>query len=826
MKKDYIFHIDSLRYKNAPQSRYVLIKGWAFRNDGKPFDLAVVIDGKAMPATAEIIDRPDVSKQLKGKTNGEGIGFSLYVPLSVPEITTLALQANCAGQSDDLLDRKKSQLDKIMDTLPFDYQLEIYLQDVNKGRTNAVGWLLSLDGTALSLSVVDSQGHEPKTDKQFVVRKDLVEAGIVDEDHQTCGFNLSFDSEPHTQYYLRVSGPEGHTDLPMAHPKRSRISLVRSYLGAMSQENVRKAMDYLKENGVRQFMTRLKYGPNPNAVNYDEWRLSKLPNEQTLKAQRETQFEYTPKISIIVAAFNTPVPYLKDMIDTVRDQSYTNWQLCIADGSTDDTVQNYVRDHYGSEEKIVLKRLAENYGIAGNMNEAMKMADGDFIALYDHDDTLTPDALFEFVKAYNEDPSLEVFYSDEDKMNSDATKYFQPNFKPDFNIDLLCSNNYICHFFMVKKSIIDQVGMFRKEYDGAQDYDFILRCCEAAGPEHIHHVPKVLYHWRTHEQSTSSNPESKMYAFDAGTRAVQAHYDRMHIKAVASKSDWLGWYRTKYILQSHPLISIIIPNKDHTDDLDRCIQSIEKKSAYKNYEYIIVENNSTDPATFDYYHQLEASNPKAHVVYWQAAFNYSALNNFGAAHAKGDYFLLLNNDTELINSDCLEEMLGYCMREDVGAVGARLLYPDDTVQHAGVIIGIGGIAGHTFIGLEKDDPGYFNYAMSARDYSAVTAACMLVKRSVYEEVGGFNEQLAVAFNDVDFCLKIREAGYLIVYDPYAQLYHYESKSRGMEDTPEKVQRFNNEIKTIENRWHDILEKGDPCYNPNLTLERSDFSLKK
>ena len=326
--------------------------------------------------------------------------------------------------------------------------------------------------------------------------------------------------------------------------------------------------------------------------------------------------------------------------------------------------------------------------------------------------------------------------------------------------------------------------------------------------------------------STAENPESKGYAFEAGKRAIEAHYERIGISAQVFLGEFPGLYRTRFLRDRDPLISIIIPNKDHIDDLKRCMNAIDSKSTYKNYEYVIVENNSTDPATFQYYKDLEKENPKARVVYWDGPFNFSAINNFGAKYARGEYFLLLNNDTEIINPDCLEELLGYCMRSDVGGVGARLYYEDDTIQHAGVVIGFGGIAGHCFVMQPRGTTGYCHRIICAQDYSAVTAACMMVKKEAFEKVGGLSEDLAVAFNDIDFCLKLRKAGYLIVYNPYAELYHYESKSRGLEDTPEKVARFNREMAVFEKKWPEILRDGDPYYNPNLTLKSQDFSLKR
>ena len=342
----------------------------------------------------------------------------------------------------------------------------------------------------------------------------------------------------------------------------------------------------------------------------------------------------------------------------------------------------------------------------------------------------------------------------------------------------------------------------------------------------IVHIPKVLYHWRCHQGSTASNPESKMYAFEAGSRAVMAHYERVGIPAESvEKGVDYGIYHTHFKIQGEPLVSVIIPNKDHSQDLDTCIRSLMERSTYQNLEFIVVENNSTSPETFAYYKKLQEAHSNVKVVTWKEGFNYSAINNFGASFASGEYLLLLNNDTELLEPDSIKEMLGFCQREDVGIVGARLLYADDTIQHAGVVVGFGGIAGHTFIGLHKAENSYFHRAMCAQDYSAVTAACLMTKKSVFETVGGLSTELAVAFNDIDYCMKVRALGKLVVYAPYACLYHYESKSRGLEDTPEKVARFNREVAMFHKKWPEILEQGDPYYNPNLTLRKSNFALR-
>ena len=593
---------------------------------------------------------------------------------------------------------------------------------------------------------------------------------------------------------------------------------------------VEKGIRYWKSQGAaalaEKVVTKVK-NVRQGPPSYQKWIRHHLPDRNELEKQKKTSFGYRPKISFVVPLYKTPEKYLRRLTESFQEQTYSNWELCFSDGSgAQSPLTELLKELTAKDNRIKYVSHEESLQISENTNSAIEIATGDFIAFADHDDELTPNALFECVKAINEKPQTLVIYTDEDKMSMDGHKFFQPHFKPDYNPDLLCTVNYICHLFVVSRKVIEKVGGLRSEFDGAQDYDFVLRCVEAVKDEEICHIPKILYHWRCHEDSTAENPESKLYAFEAGRRAVQAHYERTGIHAEVFKGEYLGLYRTKFIRDHDPLISIIIPNKDHIDDLKRCMESIEQKSTYKNYEYIIVENNSTDSATFEYYKKLEAENPKVRMVYWDGVFNYSAINNYGASFAKGEYLLLLNNDTEIINPDCLEELLGYCMRKDVGAVGARLYYEDDTIQHAGVVISFGGIAGHCFVQQKRGTTGYCHRIICAQDYSAVTAACMMVKKSAFDAVGGLSEELAVAFNDIDFCMKLRKAEYLIVYNPYAELYHYESKSRGLEDTPEKVARFNKEIATFEKKWPEILENGDPYYNPNLTLKSQDFSLKR
>lgn len=710
--------------------------------------------------------------------------------------------------------------------------------DVMRIRENSIvlnGWAIGGGPEEEADFSVTGENCEPAEFKYVPVRRDDVSQTYFGK---VCQKDFGFDiripyvrEENQTLFLLigcggRTARIKLNADAIERH-NRSSYKKRLKLKGMMNRETLRSAVDFWKENGFKAFLlkSRHKLQGIDSDYDYPEWQALTRPSEEELKAQRETVFDYMPKLSVVVPAFQTPERYLSALLDSLKAQTYENWEVCVADGSPRGESGERVLKRYASkDERIRYVILGENKKIAGNTNAAMDMAKGDFIVLADHDDTLAPAALFECVKAINSDPEIDVVYTDEDKLDTDGGELFEPHFKPDFNPDLLTSVNYICHLFVVSRELLEAAGGLREEFDGAQDYDFIFRCTEKA--RKIYHVPKALYHWRCHQNSTSSNPESKLYAFEAGARAVKAHYDRLGIETLSvEKGVDYGIYHTRFVIRDRPLVSVIIPNKDHAGDLDLCLRSLLEKGTYQNLEFIVVENNSGEPETFEYYERIQKEFPCVRVVIWEGEFNYSAINNFGVEAASGEYLLFLNNDTELKNPESIEELLGFCRRDDVGAVGARLLYSDDTIQHAGVVVGFGGIAGHTFIGLHMAESSYFNRAMCSQDYSAVTAACLMSKKTLFQKAGGFSEELAVAFNDIDFCMKLRRLGKLVVYAPYALFYHYESKSRGLEDTPEKVARFQREIKIFADRWPDILRDGDPYYNPNLTLRKSNFALR-
>ena len=595
------------------------------------------------------------------------------------------------------------------------------------------------------------------------------------------------------------------------------------YLKKLKPYNIQKGLRYLKHYGPKEFWIRLCERMEPEEVPYGPWFEKHKPSAEELERQRKKKWKNPPLISVAVPAYRTPPGFLEQMILSVKEQTYPHWELCIVNASRgEDGMEQVLGRYAGGDERIRVKNLEENLGIAGNTNEALVMARGEFVGLLDHDDLLAPQALFRIAEALTADPQADAVYTDEDKVTTDLSEHFQPHFKPDFNLDLLRSNNYITHFFVVRTRLAREAGGFRKEFDGAQDYDFIFRCTEEA--KKVLHVPEVLYHWRTHKASTADNPASKMYAFEAGKRAIEAHLARCGQEGTVSLRKDLGFYRVEYPVQGEPLVSILIPNRDQKETLEKCLNSIWEKSTYKNYEILIVENNSSSPEIFDYYREIE-KRPGVRILTWKEGFNYSAINNFGEKSAAGDYLLFLNNDVEVINPGWIEELLGNCQRKEVGIVGAKLYYPDDTIQHAGTVIGIGGIAGHAFLNMPRSRTGYLHKASLQMDLSAVTAACMMMKRQVFKQLGGFEERLSVAFNDVDLCLRTVQAGYLVVYNPEVELYHYESKSRGAEDSEEKVRRFQEEIEFMRCRWMDLLKKGDPYYNRNLTLSKWNYSLR-
>ncbi|MCI7040843.1 MAG: glycosyltransferase family 2 protein [Lachnospiraceae bacterium] len=590
--------------------------------------------------------------------------------------------------------------------------------------------------------------------------------------------------------------------------------------------------DRLKNCGnLKGVVAKIKYKQIEHKA-MEQFGTKSFPDEERARKEREQVFERMVKISILVPLWNTPENFLREMIESVTAQTYQNWELCLADGSDGDHtyVETIVREYQEKDGRgrILYKKLEKNEGIAGNTNRCLAMATGEYIGLFDHDDILHPSALYEYVKVINE-KNADYIYCDETTFKSgDINKMLTMHFKPDYAIDNLRANNYICHFSVFARQLLDGTELFRTKFDGSQDHDMILRLTDRA--KNVVHVPKLLYYWRSHPGSVASDINAKPYAIQSAKDAVADHLKRHgyeHFQITSTRA-FETIFKIRYQIIGDPKISIVIANKDHLEDLKRCITSIREKSTYENYEIIVVENGSETKEIFDYYEKLK-DDPQIKVVTYteKGSFNYSKVNNFGVKETSGDYILLLNNDTQVITVNWMEELLMYAQREDVGAVGAKLYYGNKTIQHAGVVLQLGAhrTAGHSHYGQHRDNLGYMGRLCYAQDVSAVTGACLLVKKKLFEEVGGLDESFAISLNDVDFCLKLREKGLLNVFTPFAELYHFESVSRGLDDQGEKAARYNDESERFREKWKEVLEKGDPYYNPNFSLDRSDFALK-
>lgn len=802
---DFCFSIDEERYDDR-HGHVLSLDGWYSHPDRKTYGFELLGDGYDTVELPEIQrrERPDVAQALGCEFGDFLPGFTVQIPevLKLAEkYQSLELFLRDGEERVSIWEISADELDELIKENLVEYHLD-RVEILYDTMLEIQGWVVDQRG---SVEVTVHQEDASLLDCRISRgrRPDVVERRNLDEEYKTqeIGFRIS-----------------------VALPEIKGREIILHFCG----DSVTKTCDIdieelRKENKPKGFFSRLFGKETVAEGGYEAWLARHKADRRTLRRQKHASFSKKPLISIVIPLYCTPLPYLKELLESVRKQSYENWQLCLADGSPDDKAKEFLEKHYGREKRIVYRKLEENGGISVNTNEAIALAAGEYLMLCDHDDTLEADALYEIVKAIN-DTGADVLYTDEDKVSMDGQHYFDPNFKPDFNLFRLRENNYICHIFVVKKSLTDETGLLRSEFDGAQDFDFILRCCEKA--QKITHIPKVLYHWRCHMDSTAADPSSKAYAYEAGRKAVREHYQRLGIDAKVEMTERPGWYRSHVKVQGNPLISVIIPNKDHTDDLELCLFSMTRKSTYRNYEILIVENNSEKEETFEYYKKLPDRYPKARVLTWEKEFNYSAINNFAAKEAKGEYLLFLNNDVEILTPDWMEEMLQNCQQEDVAAVGAKLYYPDDTIQHAGVVLGLGGIAGHIMCRASREDPGYFGRMISVQEISAVTAACMMVKKSDFDAVGGLDETFQVAFNDIDLCMKFRAAGKKIIFTPYAELYHYESKSRGLEDTPEKQFRFDKEVKRFQEKWAQQLEMGDPYYSPNLSVTEGDCSLRE
>jgi len=571
--------------------------------------------------------------------------------------------------------------------------------------------------------------------------------------------------------------------------------------------------------GINNRYKSLDKQSNQKKELYEKWI-----KENEVNILEAKTLSYEPLISIIVPTYNTEKKYLIKMLDSVFNQTYLNWQLCIADDASSNletikVLEKYEKKHHNID--IVFRKI--NGHISEASNSALSLAKGEYITLLDHDDMLAPNALYEMVKKLNKNRELKLIYSDEDKVD-EKDQRFDPHFKSGWNLDMFFSQNYLCHLVLLKRDMVEDIGGFRKGYEGSQDYDLLLRYISQIKYDEIDRVQKILYHWRAIKGSTAYASNQKSYTEVSGLKALDSFFSSQSSKVIIEKGLAPNTYKVNYSLpEKSPLVSLIIPTRDGYNILQQCINSILKKTSYLNYEIIIIDNESSEKKTLEYFKKLDQYG-HIKIIKYPYPFNYSAINNYAVTHANGEYILFLNNDVEIISLNWIEEMLQHAMRDDIGVVGAKLFYDDGTIQHAGIILGIGAVAGHSHKYFQEKDYGYFSRLKIIQNYSAVTGACMLVSKDIFKEVEGLTEDLAVAFNDVDFCLKVQEKGYRNVWTPYAKLFHHESKTRGRENTPKKALRFNEEIEFMTKKWNLELIQ-DKFYNENLSLAFEDFGIK-
>ena len=819
------YSIERFEFHDLKTKQFITILGYCYQENNETVEYSVKLDGKEVDFELFRPGREDIINGYDLGFKNTHIGFRLTVPCDI-ETASIEVNAYTDTLSECILNYEQRKINKYRDKRGIRSYIDEFSYNEETKTYQVKGWAFSYEKEPITFSILNAAGKEVEFDYKSKGRVDLYSLSMVDEDQIDCGYTIKWKGNAKEKYsfVLKTKNYQSKEILQEKRSSQNVLSKVPKLFKMLSYQHFKNGFRILKKKGFSGVIDRIVHGSS-NWAEYDEWFNATKVTEEELERQRNTEFEFAPMISIIVATFNTKEEYLKEMIDSVRNQSYSNWQLCIGDGSTNDSVEKYVKEHYGDDSRIVFKKLEKNYGISGNMNGALELVTGDYVGLFDHDDLLTPDCLYEFVASMQE-VHHDCVYSDEDKLNDKTKKFEDPHFKPDFSIDLLCSHNYITHFFVVNMDIVRKVGGMRSEYDGSQDHDFIFRCVEQANS--VHHVPKILYHWRMHPLSTAMDPESKMYCYTSGKKAIESHFKRIGIDATVEMlpRPLYGMYHCKYTVKDHPLVSILIPNYNHKDLLKGCIESLMNVNTYSNMEIVIVENNSTEQEIFDYYKELEETYSNVKVIYYEGDFNYSKINNYGVKYTHGEYILFLNNDTKVIEPDSIEDMLGVCQREDVGAVGAKLLYEDDTVQHCGVVVGYHGYATAAFSLIDRNDFGYMGRPRVSWDVSAVTAACLMTKREIFDEVGGFDEDFKVACNDVDLCLKIRSLNKWIVEDVFSVWYHYESKSRGLEDTPEKQARFQSEIARFQKKWPEILKNGDPFHNPNFDLDKGPFTYPK
>lgn len=789
---DLIYRFDKILLKKINHKINVSFDGFCFHKDGQQLEYELEINDNSASFSKIVLLRPDVVKEYENYQVDQRCGFRILSELQAgEELEEVALYAIADHQKILLKKINKSELDNYISDDNIEYNVDNIHFDQQRNLFSVSGWAFSNDdGLHLDFKIVDNRKRNIKYDINLKNREDLYFLKMVKYKQKRCGFEISFYGNKRNAYYMIISDGNENHEIELYKRNITFSSIIRKCMSLIIKDSSMNEPESEKEE-------QLHAVPVDEGIYEEFYHQNKVTSEE-LAIQKVHQFKYSPLISIVVPVFNTPLNFLREMIESVLNQSYQNFELCIADGSTDETVMEEIQKYASQDRRIVYCKLEKNFGIAGNTNEALKLANGDYIGLFDHDDLLTLDCLYEIVDSL-QDKEHDIIYTDEDKIDETSTYFFGPHFKPNFNKTLLCSYNYITHFFVVKKEIVDKIGNFRSEFDGSQDYDFIFRCVETA--KSVYHIPKVLYHWRVHQFSTAGNPESKLYCYEAGKRAIESHYTRFNIQSHVEIIDrWIAYHPT-FELTSFPLISVIIRHDGETASLEKCIESLYKLNTYKKIEIIVVAKNSKKIQSHldDSCHIIDGN-----VDHIPAAFN------LGASQANGEYLLFLDSSCSLTEKNSLTELLGIYSTNNIGIAGSKIMDKDEMIQHAGIMLGIGREVGYPFIGLGKDEYGYMTKARVNSEYAAVSYLGMFIKKQLFHQLHQFDERYGSSMFDVDLCHQAFEKGNLIVYNAFSIWQHND-----------KIITNKPDVELYKNKWKEIK---DPYYESNINILADIFHI--
>lgn len=824
------YHIDLV---NVTKNN-IIIRGWAFSTTQKQITISIKENNKYQ---IQKMSREDVKNAFQEYEQAKCSGFKLIIDNTenLNEIT-LIFKDNHQEiiyninineiRVKNTKDQAEKEVVEVVKSNSIKYNIDEY--KIEKNQLIIKGWAFSnSESKQLKISILDNIEYQTeKVDRIDVFnnfnKNQCLKSGFIIRVHTNNKRNINL--------VLKLEKTKEKVSLTFnvkQIKKYTRVQKIQRVKSLLNNTNLKKFILYIKKNGIKKAIIKAKDKFNGNIKNdfselYNNWiKENESYDVNKINAELEN-FRHSPKISIIMPVYNVEEKWLRKCIESVQNQYYRNWELCIADDkSTYDYIRPLLEGYMLKDNRIKVVFREVNGHISKASNSALELADGEYIALLDNDDELPPFALYEVVKLINEKPDADLIYSDEDKIDEKGNR-IDPHFKPDWSPDTLLSSNYISHLGVYRTSIIKKIGGFRVGYEGSQDYDLILRFTEKTN--NIYHISKVLYHWRMVEGSTALGGENKGYAYKAGLKALEDAIFRRKYDARVVEAKDVPYYNVIFNYYKEDFVSIIIPTRDRADILETCLESIYTKSIFKNYEIIIVDNGSIEEETFRLFSKYKEDYANFRVIKVDIPFNYSKLNNEGVKVAKGNLLLFLNNDIEVISKDWLDKMVGQARRSEIGVVGSKLYYPNNRIQHAGVVLGMGGIAGHAHLMADKYEFGYYARLKVNYNYSAVTGACMMIKRTVFEQVGGFEENLAVAFNDIDLCIRIMNEGYYNIHLADVELYHHESISRGKEDSEDKLRRFNLEIKYMTDKWKDVLEN-DLYYNKNLSLNDNNFAIK-